>query len=164
MNEKRWIQDHTEKVPVSTNITQNFMDGRAVFFFLQIFYKRPATDSDVSDVNKRPCSIDKSDISTSLTRRRCPRRSTLFFSNTVTDTAAIFSRLKGRHRQDVRKALLILNLEVKTQFRIDTATKHARGWSCGRHCTCIVLCLVPWLSNDMGEEKRGWWLLRCTYG
>ena len=47
-------------------------------------------------------------VSTSLTRRRRPRQSTLFSSNTVTDTAAIFSRLKGRHRQDTRGALLIL--------------------------------------------------------
>ena len=66
-------------------------------FFLQIFYRCPATDSDVSDVDKRPCIIDKSDVSTSLTHRRRPQQSTLFSSNTVTDTAAIFSRLKGRH-------------------------------------------------------------------
>ena len=77
-------------------------------FFLQIFYRCPATDSDVSDIDKRPCSIDKSDVSTSLTRRRRPRQSTLFSSNTVTDTAAIFSRLKGRHRQGAHGALLIL--------------------------------------------------------
>ena len=42
-------------------------------FFLQIFYRRPAMDSDVSDGDKRPCSIDKSDVSASLTRRRRPQ-------------------------------------------------------------------------------------------
>ena len=70
---------HTEKVSVSTNITQNFMGRRAVFF-LQIFYTKGMIEANifmivvnVSDADKRPCSIDKSDASRSLQRwgRHC---------------------------------------------------------------------------------------------
>ena len=52
-----------KKVSVSTNIAQNFTAGRAGgLSFLQIFYRCPGTDSDVSDVDKKPCSMDKSDV------------------------------------------------------------------------------------------------------
>ena len=67
----------------------------------------------------------KSNVSTSLTHRRRPWQSTMFSSNMVTDTAAIFSRLKGRHRQDAHGALLILKLRLI--FELTPPLKHARG-------------------------------------
>ena len=128
--------------------------GGRSFCFLKIFYRCPATDSDVSDVDKRPCSIDKSEVSTSLTRRRCPRQSTLFSSNRVTDTAAMFSRLKGRHRKGSRGALYLS--WSKTQFRIDTATQ-ACTWTTWRCEKSLRLAL----QNAVGRVSRNRDLFRC---
>ena len=114
--------------------------GGRSFAFLQIFYRCPATDSDVSDVDKRPCSIDKSDVSTSLTRRRRPRQSTLFSSNTVTNTAAIFSRLKGRHRQGARGALLILK-QNSVSNRHRHSSMHVDDVAVATARACTIMCM-----------------------
>ena len=106
-------------------------------FFLQIFYRCPATDSDVSDVDKRLCSIDKSDVSTSLTRRRRPRQSTLFSSNTVTNTAAIFSRVKGRHRQGARSST-----QNSVSNRPRHSSMHVDDVAVATACTCMYyMCM-----------------------
>ena len=118
------------------------------------------------DVDKRPCSINKSDVSTSLTRRRRPRQSTLFSSNTVTDTAAIFSRLKGRHRQGARGALLILkqnsvsNRHRHSSMHVDdVAVATARACTI---CACVHTKSFLWrrekslrssLQNAVGKTK-----------
>ena len=143
----------TKKVSISTNIGQNFTGRRSVFF-LQIFYKHPATDSDVSDVDKRPWSIDKSDVSTSLTGRRRPQQSTLFSSNTVTDTAAIFSRLKGRHRQDAHGALSWSKDSVSNRH-----CHQACMWTTLRsplhvHCTMYYVCMRAYKKFSVEAWKK----------
>ena len=89
------LEPHQDRIPPHFAVVET--EGR-----------RPATNSDVPDVDNRPCSIDKNGIYTSLTHRRHPGQGTLFSLNTVTDAADIFSRLKCKHRQNTRRALLIL--------------------------------------------------------
>ena len=109
-------------------------------------------DSDISDVDKRPCSIDKSDVSTSLTHRRRPQQSTLIvlFEHSYRHCSHL-AKIEGQTSTGRTRSSTYF--EVKTRFQIDTATQ-ACTWTTLRsplhvHVLSVHGCIQKGLCGGM---------------